>query len=329
MTFSIYQSVAIATRARARIKLSITPKAPNLQTVFNALGTSLKIRTSGTAPSGQNYTLTTQNTTLAQKSDHSELRIALTRDQLKSLGLLPSQEEDSVTEKAWYDTGDANYDATSNLRDGDAFESGMTAASRGRCTRVGDLNSNPPNSPLDPIFFKAAGVEIITTEFTSSISPRRQIMNQADYFYYSGHGWHASGVTAAGGPANVSGYWDKDLQVVIIAGCSVLDINDYNNNFADPTEHVRSPGKDWEPLGPSFLLGYNFEAPNDLQNSDSIISYWGGNRGSLGNVTAWRNANDNSNGRNACAIQAGLSYGYFHKIFPFIYQWTEIPKSEW
>ena len=278
--------------------------------------------------------MTSQNTTLVQESGYSELRVALTRSQLISLGVLPSQESDSVTEKAWYDTGFDTTVSYPNLLDGHAFDNGMSAEIRGQCTQAiyGGFDSTPPNSPLDNSFFKAGGVEIITAECFSGVSDKCQLMNQADYFYYSGHGFHSSGTLYAGGPSDVSGYWDKDLDVVIIAGCSVLDVNDYNDNFTNQADHVRSPGEEWEPLGPSYLLGYNYTAPTDLQNSDSIITSWLSNRGFLGNVEARREANYNSNGRNACAIEAGANYYYFHKggIYPFnTYTWTVVPKANW
>ena len=313
-----------------RIKIKVTPQLADLQTIFDAIGTDLKICTSGTAPNGQDFTMTSQNTTLVQESGYSELRVALTRSQLISLGVLPSQESDSVTEKAWYDTGFDTTVSAPNLLDGEAFNNGMSAEIRGQCTQAiyGGLDSSPPNSPLDGSFFQAGGIEIITAECCSSVSDKRQLMNQADYFYYSGHGYHSSGTLYAGGPSDVSGYWDKDLDVVIIAGCSVLDVNDYNNNFTNPVEHALSPGEEWEPLGPSYLLGYNYTAPTDLQNSDSIITSWLSNRGSLGNVEAWREANDNSNGHNACAITKNASYYYFRRILGFPV-WTEVQKADW
>ena len=50
---------------------------------------------------------------------------------------------------------------------------------------------------------------------------------------------------------------------VIFSTCSILDINDYNNNYRwEPVEHNLSPGKSWEAVGPSVLLGYNY-APAD------------------------------------------------------------------
>ena len=47
-------------------------------------------------------------------------------------------------------------------------------------------------TPLKKSFFKAAGCEVVTAEYGGFTSPKRQIMNQADIFYYSGHGHHDS-----------------------------------------------------------------------------------------------------------------------------------------
>ena len=316
-----------------RIKIKVTPQLADLQTIFYAIGTTVKIRSSGTAPNGQDFTMTSQNTTLVQGSGYSELRVALTRSQLISLGVLPSQENDSVTEKAWYDTGFDTAVSYPNLLDGRAFDNGMSAEIRGQCTQAiyGGLDSTPPNSPLDNSFFKAGGVEIITAECCSGVSDKRQLMNQADYFYYSGHGFIATGAVYPGGPSDVIDYWDKDLDVVIFAGCSVLDINDYNNN-TNGAAHLASPGEQWEPTGPALFLGYNWKAPTDLQNSDGIISSWLSNRGSLGNIGAWEEANDNMNGHNACAIEAGSTYYYFEKteiLGVSFWDWTSVPKSSW
>ena len=182
--------------------------------------------------------------------------------------------------------------------------------------------------------FQATGVELITAAYAGCESGKYQLMNQADYFYFSGHGSHATGVLQGGfSAAAVIGYWDKDLECVIISGCSVLDINDYNNNY-DGEAHTRSPGKEWEGTGPAVLLGYNYYAPNDLQNSDSIIANWCTYRTTLSDMNAWNEANDNSNGRNACVIVPGIEYGYFHKTptwIPFVndYVWTEIEYTDW
>ena len=143
------------------------------------------------------------------------------------------------------------------------------------------------------------------------------IMNQADYFYYSGHGLHMFAMVDNYSPEDVAGYWKKDLDCVIFAGCSVLDINDYNNHFAlDPEDHVASPGRKWAKTGPSVFLGYNHKAPLDSSGAPAkIASAWVSNRTSMGDVDAWMKANDNMRGRNACAIlrigQTAVEYQYF------------------
>ena len=110
---------------------------------------------------------------------------------------------------------------------------------------------------------------------------KRQIMNQSDVFYYSGHGLHRWGVADEFNPVEISDYWKKDLNCVIFAGCSILDINDYNNNYLDhegiwdQDDHVASPGKLWELTGPNVLLGYNYVAPLDSSGApERIIRSW-------------------------------------------------------
>ena len=271
------------------------------------------------------------NTAYTLNGGTFELRKSLSRSELKSLGLLPAQDDDDIPEKAWMDTGSDDLNADSNLSDGLAFEQ-LVAASRGRSTNYGDLENTPTNSPPHVSFFQAAGVEVITVECTGSKSKPRQLMNQADVFYYSGHGSHASGALAYGSPTSVQPYWDQDLKCVILAGCSVLDINDYNDNYSG-SGHTVFPGKLWEPVGPPVLLGYNYKAPLDNQGAAAIIASWVANRGSMGDVDAWMEANDNSNGRNACAIEKGVQYHYFRCVIstPFGGVWSKrsVLKGDW
>ena len=307
-----------------RIKVTITPIiSPNPVPYFDFLGNSLTLKTSKTMPTGVQIPISTANTTYSLKGNSFEIRKTLSGTELKSLGLLP-QNNSGTFSKAWLDTGSDNPSSDSNLSDGLAFET-LNAVSRGRSTNYGTLEDVPPNSPLHVSFFQAAGVEIITAECVRAKSKPRQLMNQADVFYYSGHGTHASGAVTYGNPTSVQPYWNQNLKVAIFAGCSVLDINDYNNNFGNKS----SPGKLWEPVGPSVLLGYNYYAPTDLQNSAQIISNWIATRGTQGDVNAWMNANDNSNGRNACAIEKNLQYTYFHKYAPLIYWKTTVKKEKW
>ena len=55
----------------------------------------------------------------------------------------------------------------------------------------GNLDTTPPVSINSESFYKAAGCEIVKIMYGSIVSNKRQIMNQADYFYYSGHGRHS------------------------------------------------------------------------------------------------------------------------------------------
>lgn len=322
-----------------RIKLLFSPQLPDLQTILNAFGTELIIKTSGTAPNGQAYTLTTQNATLVQEGGYSEIRVSLTRDHLKTMDVLPDQESDSVTEKAWLDHGSSSTSDPSNLSDGNAFETGMTAEIRGKSTNYGNLESNPPNSPISNTFFVAAGREIIVAEYGKSASHKRQLMNQADNFYYSGHGSHADATLQGGfSPSDVTDYWNKDLDVAIIAGCAVLDIKDYRaQSFGILTKAEWlfaggdwSPGAQWEPKGPQYFLGYNWTAPLDNQGSAGIISnFLSARSGGESIINAWKQANDLGTGRNACVIDVISSphvYWYWDETSgPAV--WTNITKS--
>jgi hypothetical protein len=284
----------------------------------------IKLMSSATLPGGIDLEVNSQVGELVS----GEVRIELGRAKLKQMGLLPN-EEDGIEEKSWFDTGSEDPNANSNLSDGEAFGSGMSGQQRGRCTKKGNLESNPPNSPLDFSFIKAGGVELVQANYGGGLvqTKWRQVMNQANTFYFSGHGSHATASFYGTTPDHVKPYWDQDLETVIIAGCSVLDINDYNNNF-DGDEHNASPGKKWGTTGPKIFLGYNYEAPLDTQGSAGIISDWISYKGGMGEVLAWREANSGNNGRNACAID-GNNYYYYKKILPGIYQWTSVPKGNW
>ena len=312
-----------------RVKIEVAPQLKSLAQCQQMFGDTLTVKTSGTRPAGTSVPI--GNGTIVNSSGKSEIRIALTRQQLKSLGLLPSSNEDGVNEMTWYDVGDDNASSDSNLSDSRAF-SGIGYQFRGRILdpSLGDLNSSPPVSINSESFYKSAGCEIITLDFGGASSARRQIMNQADYFYYSGHGLHsdASLMGLANGPrlapSLVSSYWNRDLKCVVFAGCSVLDINDCNGNYSGTPEHTSSPGRQWANIeGPNSFLGYAYYAPRDTQGADRIASAWVANRSSMGDVDAWMKANDNRNGRNACAIErmdgSLIRYSYFRREKGFLY----------
>ena len=160
-------------------------------------------------------------------------------------------------------------------------------------------------------------------------------MNQADAFYFSGHGGHHDGKVNGGcsnehfGPQEIATYWGEDLDCAIIAGCSVLDVNDYNGNFGG-AEHCVSPGKSWESTGPSILLGYNYIAPGDKGGAPKrIVQSWIANRLALGDAEAWMNANKVNHAWNACVIEKNSKYIYFKKILRVFHTKQTVLKENW
>lgn len=124
------------------------------------------------------------------------------------------------------------------------------------------------------------------------------------------------GVGSGANPSMVSGYWNRDLDCVVLSACSVLDINDYNHNFSPGMGHEVSPGIQWEAVGPKILLGYNYKAPGDANGvTTAIINSWVVNQASGHEVDAWMNANAANLAWHACAIVKGEKYVYFEKWF--------------
>jgi len=182
------------------------------------------------------------------------------------------------------------------------------------------------------------GAVYVQAQMINTRSKRRLYRNQADILYISSHGTSRDGAIASVVPGSVD--WSDDLDIVIMAGCSVLDINDYNGNYDNDGDGNTEPGpsanvfsgEQWAATGPKTLLGYNYKAPLDTQGTPGIINSWFDNRGA-GDIEAWKIANNNSSGRNACAIDAaGGTYYYFHKTKGWVqnsYKWTAIPRASW
>lgn len=127
---------------------------------------------------------------------------------------------------------------------------------------------------------------------TTIISQKRQQMqNQADLIYFSTHGSHdgisiglAEGLRAnwtfvALSDLKPADHWGEDLDVVIIAGCSLLDA-DVGTNPARTTtvEEVRALCRSWEKnpgksllnTGPKLFIGYRGPAPGDNAGANRI-----------------------------------------------------------
>ncbi len=139
------------------------------------------------------------------------------------------------------------------------------------------------------------------------------VMNQADVFYYSGHGNGATGGINSGFTPNLLGeYWKRDLNCVVIAGCSVMNIAGHRiKSFGMTTrfkrwiksQEDRSVGVSWENAANIIFLGYCYTAPLDSQGAVDIASDFATKvKGGKDFLQAWKEANDRDAGRNACAI---------------------------
>ena len=154
-------------------------------------------------------------------------------------------------------------------------------------------------------------------------------MNQCDVFYISGHGSHsANRIQGLFTPDMAGAYWGRDLDCLILAGCSLLDVNDYNGHYSG-AEHSLSPGKAWAQTGPSILLGYNFIAPGDRGGAPArIAEAWRANRAAKGDVEAWMDANAANHAWNACAIDRNR-YVYFGRLMHLVRFRVEVKREDW
>ncbi len=193
----------------------------------------------------------------------------------------------------------------------------------------GSTGSEPAEIPDAFALFRSAGVEVLEVTVPSQANWRtpaaikRLIRSPADVVYYSGHGLSGSGKLvididdkACGqigtyrdwlGPADLTRAWVRpmDLDVLILAGCSVLKI-DFSTSPASGT------GLTWAALlatkgGPlAALLGYQKGAPCDNPNGDRIAKKMAERmaKGSTAFARDWLVVNGDNNANNAVAMDA-------------------------
>jgi len=319
---------------KLRIKVEIEPQISTLAECVSKLGADIAVVTGSTAPQGVKVPISNHGILDNSEPGVSVLKLELERSLLRQLGILPSQESDSLDEMSVYDVGSIAGINGSDLSDSDQFAN-LGFVWRSKATREPslDLYSTPPNSLLSKSFLQAAGSETVEAVYAGKTSPRNQIMNQADYLYYSGHGLHIDGYLDDYPPSDFARYWTNDLECVIISGCSILDINDYNDNYSYNTqEHEASPGRMWAEVGPRIMLGYNFEAPLDKSGGPAkIMRKWLMLRDVNGDPDAWMRANDNRYGRNACAISRlddnMVVYKFYTRIKGYLLNKYELTTS--
>lgn len=113
---------------------------------------------------------------------------------------------------------------------------------------------------------KAAGYEDLVVKIFLDGKLKKKlwlrVKNEASCLYVSTHGGHDDGKIDGIGPWELTGYWGQNLKLLILAGCSVLDIGNVNDELTS-FGNKRGHGREWKALlGPgSTCLGYNASAP--------------------------------------------------------------------
>ena len=237
---------------------------------------------------------------------------------LQSNGIVRNA-DDEIVAKTSVDMSNGP-DAGSDRIDSDCFDENAAGRLYGRARGRwgGNADAHIPEGEFNLKTVQAAGTACLVATSGVSCSTKKQCQQQADVFYYSGHGEHDTGrLYGVAVPADVTNHW-RDVETVVFAGCAVLDIGDKGNHYSNPASHSASPGLKWAASsGASALLGYCWKAPLDNQGAVQILNSWCDQRASIGDIEAWMRANDRRSGHNACAIRrmdgTSIEYHYFAK----------------
>ena len=256
--------------------------------------------------------------------------------------------DDGIVSKTSIDMSDAAT-GDSNRQDSDIFDAGIAGRLYGRARGSGNGNSGAaiPEGAMNLKAIQAAGVANLVAHTTSVNSSAKQCQHQADFVYMSCHGSHATGDIAdihhnRYSCDSATAKWE-DVDVVVIAGCSVLDIGNFRSeSFSTATMMKRwwsaggnsSPGEKWESKGAKVYLGYAWTAPTDAAGGSAIATTFVGEIVSGKDwIEAWRIANDSDAGRNACAIDCRGDHHVFWywREVSGVATWTSVTKggSSW
>jgi len=224
--------------------------------------------------------------------DIYEYRATITGNDVIVSGLLPANVENGVPEFACLD-----YSANPNPEEGSSTDDSVEFVNQmvglglplnerdmgiARAVKTADgISWITSLAPVSTAFLRAGGCEKLQVG-TGTLRGTAFIQHQADWFYYSGHGdyltpvinWNKSSFDLPDGYLNVNDIqaqkpWAQKLKRIIIAGCSLLDIKDYNRGFRKKYKFLSdntllNPGKVLAESGvKETLLGYNFYAPAD------------------------------------------------------------------
>jgi hypothetical protein len=244
-----------------------------------------------------------------------------------------NSQDDGVAE---YASADNAIESGSNWSDSETFDGRMDSdpfTARGKARAP--LPIPQGTVKFSKSFLKAGGLQSIVI-VAGTHSTTNWFQNQADFLYFSGHGFHDLNVidtpTGDFSPSDVAGgEWKKDLEIVILAGCSVLDVT--GDKWS--SSNTNRPGRAWAKTGPTYLLGYEASAPGDSGGAPSSIVAWWYDFWALaydhGDPTpSWGDANYAYSAWNAAAIDCSVSPKVdWHFTGTFAHTWTSVPENQW
>jgi hypothetical protein len=297
----------------------------------------LKIHSSNTLPEGYKDNLL-QNANDIQKNRDNSITITYSARILKTLGVLPI----STSYKTFTSCDNTTITPdTSNSNDSNKFDELMKSMGfiqNGKARDNGDYNKFESAASFD--YMTYAGVQHLWVSHENIRSENRQFTDQSNWLYWSGHGHHATAsLDVIDGSFNPKyAKWNKNLEVVIISGCSVLDIKDYRAQSYTFTTYTAwklaggdwSPGKEYENKGPQYFLGYNWKGPKDISGTDKLVKkFLLEIKKGISIPEAWKLANPITVGPNACVIDCSKKpYEYWYwdeKTGEAI--WTKVKKG--
>lgn len=204
----------------------------------------------------------------------------------------------------------------------------------------------PPSHPIDMLeltvsFLQSGGCRYIYAGVLG-VTKSGFYKDQADFLYYSGHGHSDVNSFTIGAnkfsPSHLSrGQWKDpkqgaDLDIVIFAGCSLMDVTGTQDPNMGLTAHN---GKAWAATGPKYFLGYEGYAPLDNTGlPQQIIERWADEwefTGSFGKpFEAWKTANDAANRHQAAVLDTTTvprEAWHFIKRLNLFWVWEKVPDS--
>jgi len=216
----------------------------------------------------------------------------------------------------------------------------------------GDFPRPPGWIDMTKHFLKVAGYNAIQSTVLG-MTTYQFIPDQAHVLYISTHGYHDGNtlVTQDGLFSPLETDWGKGLSMVVIAGCSVLDVTGSKPRWAGTQSANIAPGRKWAATGPCVLLGYEESAPIDRFLSwngfsdagpKQVVSQWifSMEFELASPIYAWMYANwyyqqsVHKNCHNATAIHAcSTPKKAYHLIgnlgATFLSSLQEVPESQW